>query len=419
MGHRITSLADADPRRAPLPHGTEVATRIARELGDRRVPEGTVGRVVGTADDGQLDVQIVGVGVLRFARADLAARRAGQIAYAVRRESTWVALEGAIVLDSIVGSRAWGLDDASSDEDRRGLFAIPFASRAGLVAPPDDLVSADGSATYWSIEKGLRQALRADPNTLEMLFVEEVRALDPIGEQILRARDAFVSRELYGSFARYALAQLRRLDQGQALAEHRHLALGWLRETPALSLDALAAKLALISPRHAPDPAHALDAAREGIKQLCRSLRDQGVIPHANLASLAALASNADASIELPREMRPKNAYNLLRLLYVAEEWLRTGAPSLRMTGTKRARLMAIKRSEVPLDDVLAEAEALGPALEAARASSPLPARADVTRIDALARTLATELARRHVLAEPGPLGRDAPRPPDVRWEDE
>ena len=77
------------------------------------------------------------------------------------------------------------------------------------------------------------------------------------------------------------------------------------------------------------------------------------------------------------------------------------------------------KRGEVPLDDVLAEAERLGPALEAARDSSPLPARADVERIDALLRTITTEVARRHVVGEPGLLGRDASPPPTAHWEDE
>jgi hypothetical protein len=321
------------------------------------------------------------------------------------------------VLESVVGSRAWGLDEAGSDEDKRGLFALPFAWRSGLVAPPEDLVSADGSTTYWSVEKGIRQALRADPNTLEMLFVGSVRALDPIGERVLATRDAFVSREIYGSFARYALAQLRRLEQGQKLAEHRHLVLAWLRESPELTIDAIATKLAHVSPREAPTKNDAIATAREWIKQLYRSLRDQGVIPHADLPSLARLATT-DVALELPREIRPKNAYNLLRLLYVADGWLREGVPTLRMSGARRDRLFAIKRGEIALDDVLEEAEQLVPAIEDARRSSPLPERADVTRIDAMLREIATELARRYVNDVPGPFGADAPTPPSARWEE-
>ena len=416
MTRRIASLAGIDPRAASLPHGTEVTTRVARTLGERGVPEGMVGRVVAHEGDA-LDVQIVGVGVVRYARDELIARRAGQIAFATRRESAWAALHPCVVIESVVGSRAWGLDEPGSDEDRRGLFALPFAWRSGLVAPPEDIVSADGSATYWSVEKGGRQALRADPNTLETLFVDTARAMDPIGAHVLAARDAFVSREIYGSFARYALAQLRRLEQGRKLAEHRHLVLAWLRAEPALGLDALAERLAALSPKAAPGRDEAIATAREWIKQLYRSLRDQGVVPHADLASLARLATS-EVALELPREIRPKNAYNLLRLLYVAEEWLRTGRPSLRMTGARRDRLFAIKRGDVALDDVLAEADALVPAIEDAKRASPLPERADLARIDALLREIAEELARRHVLRVPGPWGQDAPPPPDARWEE-
>ena len=44
------------------------------------------------------------------------------------------------------------------------------------------LVSADGSATYWAAGKAIRQALRADPNTLEMLFLPSATPQDPIGD---------------------------------------------------------------------------------------------------------------------------------------------------------------------------------------------------------------------------------------------
>ena len=50
------------------------------------------------------------------------------------------------------------------------VFVLPLAWTTGLAEPPLDLVSLDGSQTYWEVGKAIRQALRADPNTLEMLF---------------------------------------------------------------------------------------------------------------------------------------------------------------------------------------------------------------------------------------------------------
>ena len=243
MDLRLRNLEQLDARAVPLPHGTEIFTRVDRIVGERRVPQGSVGRVT-KVDGDDLDVTIVGVGVVRYARGELSARRVGQVLFAQRRADAWDALRPCVVLDTTVGSRAWGLADADSDEDHRGVFALPFTWTQGLVAPPEDLVSADGSATYWAAGKAIRQALRADPNTLEMLFVPGAKPLDPIGEWLLAERDAFVSVEIYGTFGRYALGQLRRLEQGLRLAEHRAVVLEWLHDDPTLTLDAVAEKLA-------------------------------------------------------------------------------------------------------------------------------------------------------------------------------
>jgi hypothetical protein len=274
MDLRLRNLEQLDARAVPLPHGTEVVTRVDRIVGERRVPQGSVGRVT-KVDGDDVDVTVVGVGVLRYAWSDLSPRRVGQVLFAHRRANAWEALLPCVVLDTTVGSRAWGLADEDSDEDHRGVFALPFAWTQGLVAPPEDLVSADGSATYWAAGKAIRQALRADPNTLEMLFLP-AKPRDVIGEWLLAERDAFVSVEIYGTFGRYALGQLRRLEQGLRLAEHRAVILEWLRADPSLTLDAVAAKLAGASTRAAPSEADGVHQAKQYVKQLYRSLADQG-----------------------------------------------------------------------------------------------------------------------------------------------
>jgi len=417
MDLRLRSLERLDSLAVALPHGTEVVTRVDRVTGERRVPQGTVGRV--TKGEGEtIDVTIVGVGVVRYARSELTPRRVGQALYAHRRAEAWDALRGCVVLDAVVGSRAWGLADAASDEDHRGVFALPFGWTQGLVAPPEDLVSADGSATYWATGKAVRQALRADPNTLEVLFLAGATARDPIGEWLLAARDAFVSIEIYGTFGRYALGQLRRLEQGLRLAEHRSVVLDWLRADPDLGLDALARKLADVSTRAAPTEADRIHQAKQYVKQLYRSMHDQGLLEANELAALARFARDRSADFALPRELRPKNAYNLLRLIATATAWLREGAPTFAIAEPLRGRLLAIKRGEVALEDVLAEAEAMVPALEAARDASRLPPRPDVARVDALLRRIGEDLARRWVTGAAGPLGKDAPPPPEVAWSE-
>jgi hypothetical protein len=402
MTARISALAEVDPLSVPLPHGTEVTLRVERLHHGRRVPQGLVGRIV-RARDGGFDVLVTGVGELWYERAELAPRRVGQLQFAQRREAAWQSLFPCRVLEATVGSQAWGLADEKSDTDVRGAFALPFSWTGGLAEPPSDLVSADGSSTYWEVRKTIEQALRADPNTLELLFVPTVRPLDDIGQWLLDAREAFVSKLLFGSFGRYALSQLDKLSASQRLAEHRDLVLGWLCEEPAPSLEALAGRLAAAEKS---DDTHAM---RVRLKQLYRSLWDQGLLETNDLAGLTAYARAGGRRPPDARSLRPKNAYNLLRLIELARGWLATGSPTFAASGAFRETLLSIKRGELALDDVLKKAEEMSPSLEAARDGSSLPEQPDFERADALLRRIHLELARRHVMNVPGPWSGAAP----------
>ncbi|XXF80726.1 nucleotidyltransferase domain-containing protein [Myxococcaceae bacterium GXIMD 01537] len=415
---RIKGLEQVDRLSIPLPHGTEVTTRVERlTTGGRRIPQGVVGRVV-RVHDGGCDVQIVGIGEVWYARDELVPRRSGQIQFAQRREAAWSALRPCAVLETRVGSHAWGLADEGSDVDLRGVFALPLPWTFGLGQPPVDLVSADGSSTYWEVRKAVEQALRADPNTLEMLFVPSAKPLDALGEWLLEARGAFVSRAIFGSFGRYAMSQLDKLTRSQRLAEHRDLLLAWLCEEPAPGLDEVARRLASVSPRAAATEQEGLLAAKTYVKQLYRSLWDQGLLAANDFAALTAYARSGGQRPPTARELRPKNAYNLLRLVAVATGWLREGEPTFETSGALRARLLDIKKGRVPLEDVLRDAEAMAPDLEAAHQASRLPELPDYARADRLLRRVGGEVARRWVSQEPGPLGKDAPEAPALEWRD-
>tara|TARA_R110002073_G_scaffold140253_13_gene291003 strand:+ start:9441 stop:10694 length:1254 start_codon:yes stop_codon:yes gene_type:complete len=411
MKLRIDKLAEIDPARVPLPNGTEVTTGVDRMVNERIVRQGAVGRIK-AIDGSSLIVRIVGVGDVRYLREELTPRKSGQLDFAIRREVAWQALRPAVVLETVVGSRAWGLADESSDTDVRGVFVLPFPWTTALGQPPSDLASADGSTHYWEVGKAFRQAMRADPNTLETLLLPSAVANAPMGQWILDIREAFVSSEIYGTFGRYALSQLKRLSQGVRLAEHRELLLGWLRETPSLSLDQAASALAASAPIDGPTDAEKALRAKEYIKQLYSSMYDQGLLAERNFESLVSFSQDGAHGFDLPRELRPKNAYNLLRLLATATTWLRTGTPEFEVRGALRDELMSIKRQEVELRDVLSRAEELAEELEASRASTALPKSPDISRIDELLRRIREDAARRWLEKESGVFGSDCPEFP-------
>jgi hypothetical protein len=408
-------MTDIDPLAVPLPRGTEVTVRVDRHVGERVVPRGAMGRVV-SCESGSIEVEIVGVGPVTYLREELVPRKQGLVRYAQRRDDAWHALAPCIVIDAVVGSRAWGLASSESDTDRRGVFVLPFAWTIGLVEPPHDIVSEGGSQSYWEIDKTVRQALRADPNTLEMLFAAE-HAVDALGCELLEAREAFVSLEIYASFGRYALSQLDRLEHNQRLADHRHLVVEWLRDRPTLDLDTVAERLAVAAHVVAPTEHDAVRRARDYVKQLYRSMYDRGMLTARNWAALVAFARDDAADFELPRDLRPKNAYNLIRLLDLAIHWLVTGEARLRVSDDLRPTLLAIKGGEVPMSDVMRLARAMTPRLERARGASRLPRHPDIARAETIIRRARETAARRHLAADPGPWGRDAPAPPVPHFE--
>lgn len=416
---RLGGLADLDPAAVPLPPGTEVITRVERMVDGELRPGGATGRVASAAAAGAGDrerIEVVFIDGRRatYLREELVPRKLGVARYAQRRQAAWDQLHACIAVDTLVGSRAWGVADAGSDEDRRGVFVLPAPWLTGLAEPPLDLVSLDGSQTYWEIGKAIRQALRADPNTLEMLFAQP-RVVDPIGESLVAMRTGFLSLEIYGAFGRYALSQLDRLEHNQRLAEHRTVVIDWLRDDPALDLDRAAERLVDHARVQAPSRADAVARAREYLKQLYRSLHDQGLIAANDWASLRAAATTA---LELPRDLRPKNAYNLIRLLDLAIRWLAGEPPEVRASDALRPTLLAIKRGEVPTADVMALARELTPRLEAARQTSALPRHADIACAERVLRAAREEASRRWLVHTPGPWGAGAPPAPEATFDD-
>ena len=413
MALRLGGLGDLDPEAVPLPNGTEVTTRVDREVAGEVRPQGATGRVA-AIDGDRVDVVFLDGKRATYLRAEVTPRKLGVARYAQRRAVAWDQLRPCVVIDTIVGSRAWGVSDASSDEDRRGVFVLPMPWTTGLVDAPLDLASLDGSQSYWEIGKAIRQALRADPNTLEMLFASPT-AVDPLGAELIAMREGFLSQEIYGAFGRYALSQLDRLEHNQRLAEHRALVVEWLHADPELTLDATAARLAASATIAAPSKRDAIARARDYLKQLYRSLYDQGVIAANDWASMRAVAT---LELELPRDLRPKNAYNLIRLLDLAIRWLRGEPPDVRASDAIRGTLFAIKRGELSMPEVMALARELTPKLEAARQHSPLPKTADLPRAERVLRAAREEAARRYLDRARGPWGADAAAPPEARYDD-
>lgn len=399
-----------------LPNGTEVTTTVAVTTNGVVRARGALGRIA-QFDGARYLLKLVDGATVWLTRHELAPHRVGQVQYAARRAAHWRDLAPTIVLEATVGSRAWGLADAGSDTDKRGVFVLPLAWTTGLRAPPHDLLSDDGTSAYWEIAKTVQQGLRADPNTLEMFFAEP-RALHPLGEMIIAMRDAFVSQAIYGAFGRYALSQLKRLVHNERLAAQREVVLHWLAKE-ALTIDEVATRLVTAAQIEAPTPTAAHVRAKEYLKQLYRSIFDMGLLGTNDWAGLVAAARNHAVTFPPPRDVRPKNAYNLIRLLDEGIRWLRGEPLTVRVSDALRSTLWAIKRGEVPMPEVLKLAETMTPQLEAARAQSPLPLAPDYAAAEGVLRAVRLAAARSAVMDSADAWGRFAVAPAPIAADSE
>jgi hypothetical protein len=199
-----------------------------------------------------------------------------------------------VIYRCVVGSRAYGLDDQTSDTDRRGVYLPPADMHWSLYGVPEQLEDAATEQTYWEIQKFLVLALKANPNILECLYSPIVEYATPLAQEMLDMREAFLSRLVYQTYNGYVMSQFKKLQA---------------------------------------------------------DLRNRG-------------------------EVKWKHVMHLVRLLLSGITALREGVVQVHV-GTHRERLLAIKRGEVPWDEVESWRLSLHREFDDAASQTQLPERPD------------------------------------------
>ncbi|MGE0144207.1 MAG: nucleotidyltransferase domain-containing protein [Planctomycetota bacterium] len=120
-------------------------------------------------------------------------------------------LRSFIVYSCVVGSRAYGLDHADSDVDRRGVYLPPADRHWSLFGVPEQLEDREREECHWEMQKFLVLAAKANPNVLECLWTPRIEHIEPIGEELLAIRDAFLSKLVYQTFNGYVISQFRKM----------------------------------------------------------------------------------------------------------------------------------------------------------------------------------------------------------------
>lgn len=117
-----------------------------------------------------------------------------------------------IILLTLGGSYAYGMNNENSDVDLRG---IALNSKDDILLGSDfEQVLGGEDTTIYSFNKIIELLSKCNPNTIEMLgcLPEHYIHLNKIGKELLENRKIFLSKICIHTFGGYANSQLRRLE---------------------------------------------------------------------------------------------------------------------------------------------------------------------------------------------------------------
>jgi uncharacterized protein len=117
-----------------------------------------------------------------------------------------------VIFRCVIGSQAYGLADAESDVDRRGIYLPTADLHWSLYGVPEQLENHETQEAYWELQKFLVLALKANPNVLECLYTPRVEKATPLAEELLAMKSIFLSRMVYQTYNGYVMSQFKKMQ---------------------------------------------------------------------------------------------------------------------------------------------------------------------------------------------------------------
>ncbi len=201
-----------------LPIGTQVVVRVGAVCTDGTdAPANSVG-VVAAVEMGKpilYHIRLADGRLLKAQREDISIRTHFQAANLDQFHAGYLQqfdLMKRVIYRCVVGSRAYGLSNAESDTDLRGIYLAPLELVHSLGKPPDQLENPEADFCYWELEKFIHLALKANPNILECLYTPLVRLAAPLAESLLSRREMFLSKLVYQTYNGYVLSQFKKIE---------------------------------------------------------------------------------------------------------------------------------------------------------------------------------------------------------------
>jgi len=116
-----------------------------------------------------------------------------------------------VILEGIVGSKAYGLSTNTSDTDVKGIFVLPTQEILSLHKSKDTINRTDPDIEHHEVQKFINLACKCNPTILELLFLDDYIILTKEGQLLLENRQLFLSKNIYKSYGGYAVSQAKKL----------------------------------------------------------------------------------------------------------------------------------------------------------------------------------------------------------------
>lgn len=330
------------------------------------------------------------------------------------------------------GSRAYGTNTEDSDYDYKGVAIPTVPYYLGFQNKFEQAELKEPDTAIYEIKKFFSLASSCNPNIIEVLFTDpsDHVYVDSIGEEILNAKDSFLSKRVRHTFAGYARSQLNKMEL------HRRWLMKPVNEPPT--------RASLGLPEHTLIPKNQLEAASAAIQKdldkfkfdfmeeltepmkmsvrstMAEMLAELKITTEEHwLASARKIGLN-DNFIELMQKERAyaskksdynnyqnwkktrnpkrsvieakwgidlKNAYHLVRLLRVCKEILSTGKVLVKRPD--REELLAIRNGAWSYEQIIEHSNNLDIEIEQIyKTSNVLPKIPDIKKLDNLCSSL-------------------------------
>jgi predicted nucleotidyltransferase len=134
-----------------------------------------------------------------------------------------IEVEQRAIFIGLAGSHGYGLNRPSSDYDYRGVFIAPKRYYLGFDRieqkdagwdEPGIFPFLDGNkdTVIYELRKIIQLLAGANPNVLELLWLNEYPVLTKVGQHLINHKQLFLSKKVKHTYSGYAFAQIKKME---------------------------------------------------------------------------------------------------------------------------------------------------------------------------------------------------------------